>query len=214
MLDTALAQLGLRAVYEYWVTDGNNAVSAAGVKMIEPTFLSAWNWDARPFPIFPQLGTVWGDAANWPSGNWLGGKGPSVAIRAPDAPPPSPSTAASFPSLAGLAPSVRYRPLFNTRAATHVSGREARAARRASVRWEIAMTFDILRADSSQGVAALTGFFEAVSGEATPFLVAVPAELGQGASLLCRFADDTTDLEQFMARLWRTGTLTLVSVPA
>ena len=48
--DDLLAQLALQAVYEYWVTDGNNAVSPAGLNMIEPTFMSAWNWDARPFP--------------------------------------------------------------------------------------------------------------------------------------------------------------------
>ncbi len=56
VLDDTLAQLGLQAVYEYWVTDGQNTTSTAGVKMIEPAFLSAWNWDARPFPFFPHAG--------------------------------------------------------------------------------------------------------------------------------------------------------------
>ncbi len=213
VLDPALAQLGLQAVYEYWVTDGNNAVSPAGVRMIEPAFMSAWNWDARPFPVFPQLASVWGDAANWPAGNWLGGKGPFLAVPQPDAPPVPPVSAPTFPALAGLAASARYRPVFATRAAAHVSGREARAARRATVRWEVELSFDVLRMDAGE-LQALAGFALAAGGEANPFLLPVPAELGQGASLLCRFADDTTDLEAFMNRLWRTGTLTLVSVPA
>ena len=212
VLDPALAQLGLQAVVEYWVTDGNNAVSATGTKMIEPTFMSAWNWDARPFPVFPALGGVWGDAANWPAGNWLNGKGPVIAAPVPDAAPP-PVPAPTFPALAGQAWSARYRPVFRTLAAAHVSGREARAARRASVRWEIELAFDLLRMDDSD-LQTLAGVALAARGEAGLVLVPVPAELGQGATLLCRFADDTTDLEAFMDRLWRTRTLTLVSVPA
>ena len=213
VLDPALAQLGLQAVTEYWVTDGNNAASPAGLPMIEPAFLSAWNWDARPFPTFPMLDDVWGDAANWPSGNWLGGKGPFVAVPMPDAPPPPPASAPMLPALAGRAAPVRYRPVFRTQAAGHVSGREARAARRASVRWEIELGFDLLRMNDLE-LQALAGFVLAARGEAGLVLVPVPAELGQGATLLCRFADDTTDLEAFMDRLWRTRTLTLVSVPA
>ncbi len=213
VLDPALAQLGLQALYEYWVTGGNNAASPAGVAMIEPTFLSAWNWDARPFPTFPMLGSVWGDAANWPAGNWLGGKGPFIAVPVPDTPPASSGSAPTFPALAGQAWSARYRPVFRTRAAAHVSGREARAARRAAVRWEIELSFDVLRMADAE-LQALAGLALAAQGEADVFLVPVPAELGQGASLLCRFADDTTDLEAFMNRLWRTQTLTLVSVPA
>ena len=212
--DDTLAQLALQAVYEYWVTDGHNATSVAGVKMIEPTFLSAWNWDARPFPAFPKLRSVWGDAANWPAGNWIGGKGPFVAPTIADAPPLPPSAYPAFPTLSGQAWSARYRPVWLTQAAAHVSGRESRAARRAGVRWEIELSFDVLRMDGAAELQALLAFLATASGEATPFLVGVPAELGQGPSLLCRFADDVTDLEEFMSRLWQTRSLTLVSVPA
>ncbi|MDF2600275.1 MAG: hypothetical protein K0Q54_3098, partial [Methylobacterium brachiatum] len=42
--------------------------------------------------------------------------------------------------------------------------------------------------------------------------VAVPDALGTGSSLLCRFADDDLDLEQFMALLFATQSLRLTSV--
>ena len=45
-----------------------------------------------------------------------------------------------------------------------------------------------------------------------PFRVAVPPELGAGSSLLCRFADDDLDLEQFMALLFATQAFRLMSV--
>ena len=53
--DDILHLLALQAVYEYWVTDGNNETSNSGVPMIQPAFMSVWNWDARPFPTFPQM---------------------------------------------------------------------------------------------------------------------------------------------------------------
>ena len=52
---TSCYLLALQAVYEYWVTDGNNE-TVGGVPMIQTTFMSVWNWDARPFPTFPQHG--------------------------------------------------------------------------------------------------------------------------------------------------------------
>ena len=48
--DDELQLLALQAIYEYWVTDGNNETSSGGVPMIQPAFMSVWNWDARPFP--------------------------------------------------------------------------------------------------------------------------------------------------------------------
>ena len=110
--------------------------------------MSAWNWDARPFPAFPLLGSVWGDAANWPSGNWLGGKGPFIAPQVPDPPPVPPGTYPTFPALAGQGWSAKYTPVFATMTASHVSGRESRAARRSSVRWQVELSFDVLRMDA------------------------------------------------------------------
>lgn len=33
-----------------------------------------WTWDARPFPFWPDLKTVWADSANWKTGHWINGK--------------------------------------------------------------------------------------------------------------------------------------------
>ncbi len=159
--DDTLAALGLQAVYEYWVVDGKNAASPAGLKMVEPAFMAAWNWDARPFPIFPLLGSVWGDAANWRVGNWLGGKGPALPHRPPTRRPRRGGPYPSFPTLAGRGWSTRYRPAFATAVAGHVSGRESRATRRSQPTWEIEMTFDVLRMDVAADLQALVGFFGA-----------------------------------------------------
>ena len=43
-----------------------------GRPMIER--LSAWCWDARPYPDFPIRGDVWKDAPNWTLGHWLNGR--------------------------------------------------------------------------------------------------------------------------------------------
>ena len=75
MIDTDIMWLGLQAMYEYWTKDGNNMTAPSGVKMMETTFFNVWNWDARPYPAFPNLYSVWGDYAKWPFGEWLNGKG-------------------------------------------------------------------------------------------------------------------------------------------
>ena len=33
-----------------------------------------WTWDARPFPFFPDLLSVWSDGGNWKTGHWVQGK--------------------------------------------------------------------------------------------------------------------------------------------
>lgn len=42
--------------------------------MVEKNRVYLWTWDARPFPAFPQNGTVWSDGANWRTGHWLNGR--------------------------------------------------------------------------------------------------------------------------------------------
>lgn len=43
-----------------------------GSSMVEHMFL--WTWDARPFPYWPDLTTVWTDGADWKTGHWVQGK--------------------------------------------------------------------------------------------------------------------------------------------
>ena len=40
--------------------------------MIERMFI--WTWDARPFPFWPDLHSVWTDGDLWPTGHWVQGK--------------------------------------------------------------------------------------------------------------------------------------------
>lgn len=40
--------------------------------MVEQMFL--WTWDARPFPYFPDLLSVWNDGGVWATGHWVTGK--------------------------------------------------------------------------------------------------------------------------------------------
>lgn len=49
-----------------------NAQNALEANFIPRKFV--WTWDARPFPFFPDLGSVWADGSNWKTGHWVQGK--------------------------------------------------------------------------------------------------------------------------------------------
>jgi uncharacterized protein (TIGR02217 family) len=193
--DDELQLLALQAIYEYWVTDGNNETSSGGVPMIETTFMSVWNWDARPFPVFPQLTGVWGDTGDWPAGNWLGGKGPFLSPLAP-ANPPALGPYATFPSVPTLGWSVTLSPIFSTAAGLHVSGREVRAAKFASPLWAVELNYDLLRMVSpNTELQEVVGFFEECGGEASSFYFEPPTlspacahALGVGGGVTATFA--------------------------
>jgi hypothetical protein len=210
--DERLTFLALQAVYEYWVEDGKNETSLTGVKMIEPTFMSVWNWDARPFPVFPLRGDVWGDAGNWRSGNWLSGKAAYVDTCLLEE-PPAPAARPTFPTLQGRSSRTCFRPTFATADAEHVSGRESRSSRMSRALWEIEISFDVLLADGlNADLQMLAGFYAQMHGQDLSFTFPIPPELGLGAYLLCRFADDQEDLEEFMKRLFTLRTLKLRTV--
>ena len=53
----------------------NNPVSAVyGQRMVDPSAIHLWTWDARPFPVFPAALEVWSDGLNWDTGHWLSGR--------------------------------------------------------------------------------------------------------------------------------------------
>lgn len=52
----------------------NPGSSVYGGRMIDPAHLTLWAWDARPFPYFPDLASVWSGGANWERGHWLTGR--------------------------------------------------------------------------------------------------------------------------------------------
>jgi uncharacterized protein (TIGR02217 family) len=183
--DDLLADMALQAVHDYWAAEANNETSGSGVPMIFTPFCCAWNWDARPFPVFPLDADAWSDGGDWPTGNWIGGKGPALDPPTVDA-PPSPGTYGVFPVLIGQSWSVKYAPRYSTRVLTHVSGREARSARTANPLYDIELSFDLLRDDESDNeLQQVIGFMGLQAGQARPFLFAPPSSLSacSGASL-------------------------------
>ena len=121
--DDTIAALALQAVYDYWITDGNNATSGAGLPMLNWTFACVWNWDARPWPIFPLDSSAWGDTGNWAAGDWTTGLR-TLLVPPEPTPPPTPGSYATFPDIATLGWSIEITPRFSTGVASHSSGRE------------------------------------------------------------------------------------------
>ncbi|MBI1365774.1 MAG: hypothetical protein GC153_07415 [Alphaproteobacteria bacterium] len=73
--DDLAQRRALEAVHAYWRDPANNPVSSVyGGPMIDAERIHVWCWDARPFPFFPALSDVWGDAGNWERGHWLNGR--------------------------------------------------------------------------------------------------------------------------------------------
>ena len=55
--------------------NADNPVSSVyNGRMVDPSRLAVWAWDARPFPSFPSMSGVWADAENWQTGHWLNGR--------------------------------------------------------------------------------------------------------------------------------------------
>ena len=172
--DDTIARLALQAVYEYWNADGRNETSSAGVPLIDFDFSCVWNWDARPFPVFPLLASQWGDAGNWATGDWINGHGPQLT---PAAPSPSPDVGAfvTFPALTNLCSSIRVSPRFATDVAETVSARSRRRTHMVWPLFDFELTFDILRSDSAHSeVQEIAGFFANLSGSETPFWFTPP----------------------------------------
>jgi uncharacterized protein (TIGR02217 family) len=84
--------------------------------------------------------------------------------------PPIVSTE-KFPLSPGLTWSVHVSPKFNTRVASHVSGREIRTAWQQYAIYDLNLSFDVLRGDSSQEIETLMGFFMARQGQYDTFLL-------------------------------------------
>lgn len=65
----------LEALLSYWRDPAKNPISSVyGASMIDGERTHVWAYDARPYPFFPALSNVWGDAANWERGHWLNGR--------------------------------------------------------------------------------------------------------------------------------------------
>ncbi|PZX13958.1 baseplate megatron protein TIM-barrel domain-containing protein [Celeribacter halophilus] len=65
----------LRAMTGYWGAPENNPVSEVyGGPMIDMSRAHVWAWDARPYPAFPSVTSVWSDGDNYAKGHWLNGR--------------------------------------------------------------------------------------------------------------------------------------------
>jgi GTA TIM-barrel-like domain/Putative phage tail protein len=58
----------------------NPVSSSYGGRMVDPDSIFVWAWDARPYPAFPDFGTVWADGANWETGHWITGRIEAVSL--------------------------------------------------------------------------------------------------------------------------------------
>jgi len=58
----------------------NPIAPSFGLRMVDPANVFVWTWDARPFPAFPDLTSVWADAANYETGHWVNGRLEGVTL--------------------------------------------------------------------------------------------------------------------------------------
>ncbi len=86
--DDLIQRRYLRAFLEHYDPDhpdfaeiNNPASSVYSGRMVDPARIMLYTWDARPYPAFPALRSIWSDGDNWRLGHWLTG-------RASDAPLP------------------------------------------------------------------------------------------------------------------------------
>ncbi|UFK26775.1 gene transfer agent [Roseobacter phage RDJL6] len=63
-----------RVYYEALVTYWRDNSPTSPSKMIDPTDMFAWTWDARPYPAFPYRSDIWSDGPNYRLGHWLNGR--------------------------------------------------------------------------------------------------------------------------------------------
>lgn len=65
----------LSSLISFYSNPANNPVSQVyNERMIPAHGYFIWAWDARPFPAFPFLTSVWSDGPNWQRGHWLNGR--------------------------------------------------------------------------------------------------------------------------------------------
>lgn len=80
--DDVIQRRFLEAHYTYWADTANNPISSVySAPMLDNNSFYLWTWDARPFPYFPALTTVWRDSLNWELGHWITGRVGAVELK-------------------------------------------------------------------------------------------------------------------------------------
>jgi GTA TIM-barrel-like domain/Putative phage tail protein len=73
--DDLIQRRFLEAHLNFWSVPANNPSSGVySGRMVDTANIHVWSWDARPFPFFPAYANIWGDAADYALGHWLGGR--------------------------------------------------------------------------------------------------------------------------------------------
>lgn len=79
--DDLIQRRHLRAFLEYYdpghadFVAANNPVSSVYAdRMVATDRIMLYTWDARPYPAFPSLRTIWSDGDNYQLGHWLSGR--------------------------------------------------------------------------------------------------------------------------------------------
>lgn len=85
--DDLIVMRTLEAVYRRFdpassdFNDVHNPLSPVyGGRMLDPSRIALWAWDARPFPAFPDYVQTWSDGSSYETGHWLNGRFESVAL--------------------------------------------------------------------------------------------------------------------------------------
>lgn len=75
MRDDLIQMQYFRAMTAHWGRASANPVSPIyGGSMVDMDHAHAWAWDARPYPAFPLMTSVWADGPNHARGHWLNGR--------------------------------------------------------------------------------------------------------------------------------------------
>ena len=79
--DDTMQRQYIRAFLSYYDTEseayvaGNNPTSSVySDDMVDLERIYFYTWDARPYPSFPDLLTIWSDGTNYETGHWLNGR--------------------------------------------------------------------------------------------------------------------------------------------
>ena len=158
-------------------SDGHNAVSGGRRRRWcssrSPASGTGTRGRSRPSRCSPSQ---WGDAGDWQTGDWIGGRGPAL-------PPVGALAGAGAGALSRasrrsrrLGWSTHVRPRFGTDIADHVSGRSSRRPRYASAYYDVELTYDLLRADARRfsRCRRSPASSSRSAGAATPFWIAPP----------------------------------------
>lgn len=85
--DDLIQRRYIHALTSYWDPShpdhdpADNPISSVyGEPMVDAERIHIWAWDARPFPQFPFLVSVWSDGPNWERGHWLNGRAGIVPL--------------------------------------------------------------------------------------------------------------------------------------